>query len=92
MDVSPDAQAWLTVKAGIFSGSPENMVACLAVLGPAPACLACPKTTKSVFAFPPAFFKRVMASLSASVASCGAVKRLSVPPYLPMGVLVGALK
>jgi len=45
MDCSPEAHAWLTVKAGRSTGTPARKAICRAVLGPPPAWRAWPKIT-----------------------------------------------
>ncbi len=42
---SPEAHAWLTVKAGRSTGTPARKAICRAVFGPPPAWRPCPKIT-----------------------------------------------
>src|SRR4029453_12088792 len=82
--LSPEPQTLLTVSAATWSGRPPLRAACRAGFCPRPADTTLPMMHSStVSASTPA---RRMASATTSAPSCGAVKDLSAPRNLPVGV------
>src|SRR5262252_3870071 len=79
-----EAQALFTVYAGTESGTPARCETWRAVLGPPPACRACPKIVSSTAAAGRP--DRSIAARAAAVPRSAALIVANEPPNLPIGV------